>query len=256
MLSVLDLLYPLIENLAIGGMAIIFLSFIISIIAEILERNPLFLISALVGPAKFLRKGGPGEDTSSITDLFIMLVKIVHPIFLLSYLYMFFHFFPISSIFAGVYAFVFFLGILYYLPENILGLFTFRNKNIRRFEQMVSDLLDSMEDSFTDGKPSAKPIVMEALKPYLQNYTESSKNWDDFDYANYSYSTIFHIAFDALSSGRFHISTGSINPLGPGPHLLKIVHTCLNWSCDNGYITDEEKAETISCLNNNIHSAG
>lgn len=256
MLSVLDLLHSLIENLAFVGMSIIFFTFIISIIAEIFKRNPLFLITALVGPAKFLHTGGPGEDTSCTIDVFIMLVKILHPLFLLSYVYMFFDIFPISSIFAGVFVFVFFLGILYYLPENILGLFTFRSKNMRRFEQMVSDLLDSMEDSFTDGKPSAKPIVMEALKPYLQNYTESSKNWDDFDYANYSYSTIFHIAFDALSSGRFHISTGSINPLGPGPHLLKIVHTCLNWSCDNGYITDEEKAETISCLNNNIHSAG
>ena len=130
-------------------------------------------------------------------------------------------------------------------------------QNLARLERTVSDQLDLLERDLPSNHTPAKPIIMAGLQPYLQHNSEDAKTWgDDFDYATTARTLIFNIAFDTISSGKYHLHTGVINPMDAGPNLLAITCRCLDWAFEHGHITAEEKESTLNTLRENIKSVG
>lgn len=143
------------------------------------------------------------------------------------------------------------------VPRRKDRLLSRTEQNLARLERTVSDQLDLLEKDLPANRPSAKPIIMERLQPYLQHSTKEAQTWDDdFDYAATARTLIFNIAFDAISSGQYHLHAGVINPMTAGPNLLAITYRCLDWAVEHGHITEEEKETTLKTLRTNIKSVG
>ena len=129
--------------------------------------------------------------------------------------------------------------------------------NLAQLHKVISETLDLLESSTKDGKPSAKQIVLSGLAPYFNASKEEAATWsEDYDYAKSARILIFNIAFDELSTGKYNLGTGFINPMGEGVHLQFYVQSYLNWSFDRGYITEQELDETLTALRKNISSVG
>lgn len=143
------------------------------------------------------------------------------------------------------------------VPRRKDKLLSLAEENLARLERTVSDQVDLLERDLPESRPSAKPIIMEMLQPYLQNNIEDAKTWgNDFDYAKTARILIFNIAFDSISSGKYNLYTGIINPMSAGPNLLTITQRCLDWAYEHGHITAEEKESTLKTLHENIRFVG
>ncbi len=237
-----------------------------------------------------MEDGGGGH--TGIQDL----VPYIHPIILACILFSIFYEWSSKSNVSILYIITLVLGLLFYWPDpsapyskrdlNNLQAESYKqaqdffarekskpvNQSVNRFSdkvrtrsasnlaqlhKVISETLDLLESSTKDGKPSAKQIVLSGLAPYFNASKEEAATWsEDYDYAKSARILIFNIAFDELSTGKYNLGTGFINPMGEGVHLQFYVQSCLNWSFDRGYITEQERDETLTALRKNISSVG
>ena len=105
--------------------------------------------------------------------------------------------------------------------------------------------------------PSAKDDILEEAQKYFDDSREEAATWGpDFDYVSTAYILLFNISFDLLTSGRYHIAPGMINPSSSAPNLRRFISASLDWAVDHGTITAEQKAEQLSMLAQGIAAAG
>lgn len=72
----------------------------------------------------------------------------------------------------------------------------------------------------------------------------------------WAYSSIANVAGDLLETGQFHMYRGTLNPMGPGPNLLKLFDSALDELVKMGAI-DLSTAETEKkALRDNMKGVG
>jgi len=128
---------------------------------------------------------------------------------------------------------------------------------MKKFLDTFEYTIDTLENSFNDALPSCKILLLNSVQPIVDNSIEQSRNWDEnFNYTSMVYKTLYNLCFDLLSTGRFHIYKGILNPLNESQHLLKMLYSCLDYYVDNNYIDKSTKNEQLKILEENIANVG
>lgn len=113
-------------------------------------------------------------------------------------------------------------------------------------------------EQFEKGKlPSCKDDLHEAIMNLLFSRRNEFKEWDGSeDYDKIAQMLIAQVSFDLLASGKYHIYTGVLNPVGCG-ESMKIVYTnCMKAAVDNGDIDMNTYDEQLKLLEDKISFVG
>ena len=104
---------------------------------------------------------------------------------------------------------------------------------------------------------SCKDDLLQAIKTAVKA-DPSIASWEDetTNYEKLAHVCIANKAFDLLASGRYHIYTGTLNPVGCAPSLLRVYTAAISWACTNRFITEEERDQQLALLSDRIGSVG
>lgn len=69
-------------------------------------------------------------------------------------------------------------------------------------------------------------------------------------------SSLAHITFDLLSSGKYHLYRGVLNDFSAAPNLLKVYRACMDYALEIGEIDDFTRKDQETFLMENISSVG
>lgn len=127
-----------------------------------------------------------------------------------------------------------------------------------RILSTCSDLITKYEQNPNSIAPSCKDELETAISNFLATFGNNLTNWNDqeVDYIKLAHTVITNVAFDLLTSGKYHIYTGMLNPHKCG-QSLRIVHDkSLEWGIMNGVISQQELDEHMLLLHKGIESVG
>lgn len=135
--------------------------------------------------------------------------------------------------------------------------FASANKNTKRLINICEKLIEKYESDVF-----AKPSCKHDLMAYIKNEVEQSKNeiaeWEDHDtdYIKIAHTMLANDTFDLLTSGKYHIYRGILNPMKCTDSLLKVYDESMSWGVKNGMIDAETKEEQRSYLFKCISEVG
>lgn len=101
--------------------------------------------------------------------------------------------------------------------------------------------------------PSCKDELLNHIDEGLKDLAKDIVLWDDStNYEEIAHSLIISTTEGMLSSGRYNIYTGVINPMKCGHNLLHCYEKSLKWGLDNGYydeeVYDSQRQELMRCI--------
>lgn len=138
-----------------------------------------------------------------------------------------------------------------------MGIFT--NKARKRMNHLL-EVCNSYIDSYEDEKsmiPSAKNDINVILKKTLEAAYDEFKEWDGTEnYDRIANAMLADITFDMLSSGKYHLYAGMLNPMNCTKNLRRIYEKAMCYAVQIGEITEKEKQEQLDLLRENISSIG
>lgn len=129
-------------------------------------------------------------------------------------------------------------------------------KNQSRLLGICGELIDKYEKKTF--MQSAKQDLMKAVQLMTAPAKEEIKNWRDseVDYIKVAHTLLANASFDLLSSGRYHLYTGMLNPMSCGKHLLDVYNSSMQYALENKFIDEQTKKEQYELLIKNISSVG
>lgn len=98
-------------------------------------------------------------------------------------------------------------------------MFLFRSAKIKkRMEKLWSFCayhISEYEKQCSQSVPSALPDLKKQVWNMMESFSDEISTWDDnsVDYDTISRTLLSHSAFDLLTSGKYHISPGMLNPM-------------------------------------------
>lgn len=127
-------------------------------------------------------------------------------------------------------------------------------KNARALYHSAECLLREMEgQSYPFG---SKPIL-ECIEQQIKSDLKDIRTYKPgFDY-NYSATVMIeNISYDLVGSGKYHIYTGTLNPLGPGRAIRRIHNRILDHAVAKEYLPADEAEEIRDQLSKQIRWVG
>lgn len=264
MMNVLVSALTILDRFVFAGSTILIFLFIAALFFAIKDRDWRSAKIAFWAPGQYLRMEDSDNDSTAFLELSRRLIAWLHPFFILGYIVAASYNAAVSPFLTVYYLLAAGLALGYYVsPDKIKESVSSNPKgqrNLNRLKDEISNLLDRWEEELNPMQVSAKPVVLEYFEAEVsssQNALENASSWtDDFDYSYEAHKGIYHLSICALTSGRYHISIGVLNPMGPGPHLQGFVNRYLAWAVENNYLTPEEKEKELQLLSQQIANAG
>ena len=252
-----------IQNLLLAGCGYYLFFFIAAVFYAFKDRDWDMLKQSFFAPSQILQEASDSDNDSTLSSLMRLYTKYLHPFFIVGYIVCTVYYAAISPVFSFLFLFATLSALGYYFSPNDLKVQLSINpkgrRHLNRLEAEISKILDMWEEKLNPMQQSAKPIIMEYLHSDFnqKEVLELAASWsNNFDYSFEAHKGIYQLAIRALTSGKYHLSYGVLNPMGPGPHLNGFVHLYLNWAVEQGYLTPEEKTDELSLLANQIAQVG
>ena len=143
--------------------------------------------------------------------------------------------------------------------KNFLNVF-FRNrdyrKNSARLLKICSDLIEKYQKQRI--KQSCKFDLIELVKLRLQSARAEVADWKDCDtnYIQIAHTMLAHATFDLLSTGKYHIYRGILNPMSCAENLMDVYKACMEYAVSNSFIDEETQKEQYQYLLECISKVG
>ncbi len=131
------------------------------------------------------------------------------------------------------------------------------NRRAKKGSEPVKKALEILEDIATKHDSDQKLVFEQVKKAILDDkskYAESLKQAPNIK--QWILSEVANRAGDLVETGQYHLHRGILNPMGPGPTLLKIYEYCLKELVNIEAITEENAEEEKRALMQNIRSVG
>lgn len=137
-----------------------------------------------------------------------------------------------------------------------MGFFSFFAKKADKYEKFLFDCETVIASYENNSLPSCKNDLIEAVKSITQGAKNEIKNGgippsQYFDLIN---KLLANASFDLLSSGRYHIYRGMLNPMSCATNLMAIHNKSVDYGYKKGLVTEAQKDEDysylIECINN------
>lgn len=127
--------------------------------------------------------------------------------------------------------------------------------NRKRLLGIVGGLVDKYE-SLNLNPSSCKKDLVDAIGITLANNKEELSEWEDHDtdYITIAHNQMQLHASDLLSSGRYHIWAGRLDPMSCASNLRRVIDRCLDYFEARGDLSASEREEYMRQLYDNIRS--
>ena len=106
--------------------------------------------------------------------------------------------------------------------------------------------------------PSCESDIIACLNKNNLSSPEIVIKWQnsnaDFEFV--SNALLSKITFNFLSSGKYHLYAGELNPLSCAGNLMRVYNGAMQYAVDNGYTTTESKEEQYQNLLQLISEVG
>ena len=162
-----------------------------------------------------------------------------------------------SGLFTGAVSAVIIVALVFILKGKRNSGSSKKVKNIDYLKLRIRNIVELLEGEIHDNYPKCDSVLVKEIYEQIDRLKNNAEDWGkNFDYNFLAYKLIYNSAFNLLSSGKFHLYHGVLNPMNESTHLYKICISCLNWYVETGRCTEEQKAEQLEILNENITSVG
>lgn len=106
--------------------------------------------------------------------------------------------------------------------------------------------------------PSCLPDFKRQVWLMMDSFFDEISAWDDasVDYDAISQTLLSHTAFDLLTSGKYHISRGMLNPMSCAPKIKTVYEKNMEYAVHTGALTQEEMEEQFLLLRKQIQETG
>lgn len=131
-------------------------------------------------------------------------------------------------------------------------------RNTKKLLNVCENLIDEYEACNTRLSASCKGDLIASINSELQRAQDEISEWEDYDtdYVKIAHTLIAHHTFDLLSSGRYHIYFGMLNPLGCSSNLMTVYQETMKWGVKHQLLTEEERQEQYEYLVRLISQVG
>lgn len=118
--------------------------------------------------------------------------------------------------------------------------------------------LSELNEAEKELENSSFHLVGEPIKNalYREKREVSKSIQDGIPVKELVYNSISNLAGDLVESGSFHLHRGLLNPIGPGPDLLKLYDDAMDKLVEFGAIEESFAKEQKSGIRTNIKSVG
>lgn len=128
-------------------------------------------------------------------------------------------------------------------------------KNIRNLKQSVMNLLNDVESKNSHCRVfSCRRQVAEAFERYIRLFSDLGEPFSEQDIRRMSYVVLDNITHDLLTTGKLHIYSGVLSPIGES--ALYVFKKMQQYAVEHGELTQEESDETILDLYKTIKLIG
>lgn len=140
---------------------------------------------------------------------------------------------------------------------SIFNIFSKVNKNKSKFFSLCEQFVLKYEKN-NFGVPSCKDEIMTEIKAEINSSSDVKEFFSDEsnDYTLYANILISNMAFNMLTSGKYHLHYGILNPIGISKNLLAVYNGAMEWALENNQITCEEKEKEYELLMEGISQVG
>ncbi len=139
-----------------------------------------------------------------------------------------------------------------------MGLFANRNfkKNSTRLLNICNDLIKKYQTNTL--KPSCHTDLMELISRRVIAAKAEIAEWKDYDtdYIRIAHAMLAHATFDLLTSGKYHIFTGVLNPMSCANNLLDVYKASMDYAIKINMIDEETRKEQYEFLISQISEVG
>lgn len=133
--------------------------------------------------------------------------------------------------------------------------------NIIKIKKVVADYVidterEQREKNFT-GLPSCLYEVKEMVNQYLDDYKNDqllNEKLSENQIDKIAHTALHTVLWNGVSSGRYHIYTGLLTPVGKRMHEILMIN--LERSIEAGYVLREDKDKYIENIKTNIDYVG
>lgn len=135
-------------------------------------------------------------------------------------------------------------------------MFLFRSAKIKkRMEKLWSFCayhISEYEKQCSQSVPSALPDLKKQVWNMMESFSDEISTWDDnsVDYDTISRTLLSHSAFDLLTSGKYHLSPGMLNPMSCAAKIKTVYEKIWNMPCSLAQSPQKKwKNNSASCKN-------
>ncbi len=132
-----------------------------------------------------------------------------------------------------------------------------------KYKQNSTRLLNTcrllIKDYESPDKMSCTTDLMELINKRVLGYSEEIAEWEDSDtdYIKIAHTLLSHGTYDLLTSGKYHMFHGMLNPImNCSQNLLIVYKRCMQWGVENGVIDEETRKEQLELLITDIQNSG
>lgn len=109
-----------------------------------------------------------------------------------------------------------------------------------------------------NSSPSCENDLLELVKNKLYSCKKEVSSWNDSktDYNKLAHTLLANYSFDLLSSGKYHIYAGALNPMSCANNLLDVYNGCMEYGLKMGMFDEGTRKEQYKYLMDCISSVG
>ncbi len=136
-----------------------------------------------------------------------------------------------------------------------MSIFNLFKKN-DRYQKFLSDCEMTIISYEKETVPSCKNDLIEAIKLITSNAKNEINRGliPPSEYTVLINKLLANCSFDLLSSGKYHIYRGQLNPMSCSANLMSVHNESIDYALKNNLITQAQKEEDheylIECINN------
>lgn len=136
--------------------------------------------------------------------------------------------------------------------------FSKAKRNTKKLLNVCEDLIDEYESRNTRISASCKVDLLASINSELQRAQDELAEWEDYDtdYVKIAHTLLAQHTFDLLSSGKYHIFAGMLNPIGCSSNLMTVYKESMKWGVKNKLLTEDERQEQYEFLIRCISQVG
>lgn len=128
-----------------------------------------------------------------------------------------------------------------------------------KFVSTLKNILLSYEKDRNSHKLASGVSAVDDVMQYsnIMIKKEDFSTWEEsIDYVQVANALISQTAFDLLTSGKYHLYTGMLNPMSSAPSLMHMYRCAMNYALSKGLIDQETVLQQEQLLLQQIKSVG